>query len=91
MKIPLNLKKHCIKTEIKKIYEKTLSQCLRQHDDKDEILVQILKEILENNDLIFLRGKYPELSGGDIDISLVIKNNQEKYFEIDSTRSIVLK
>jgi hypothetical protein len=88
-KIDLDLSKHCIKTEIKKQYEKKLSLCLKNKaDEETENLVEILKEILETKDLVALRGEYKELSGkSDVKAELFI-GKDEIYVLIDGSKKI---
>jgi len=88
-KISLDLSKHCIKTEIKKQYEKKLSFCLKNKaDEETEDMVEILREILETKDLVALRGKYRELSGkSDTKAELFIEKD-EIYVLVDGSKKI---
>lgn len=91
MKLYLDLSKHCIKTEMKKQYEKKLSLCLKKKADREtEDLVEILKEILETKDLAGLRGKHAELSGkSDVKAELFIDDN-EVYVLIDDVKKVMI-
>lgn len=65
MELALDLAKHCILTEIKRLYEKEVRNALGQTSSCDPSpLLETLLEILETCDLKALRGRYPELSGG---------------------------
>jgi hypothetical protein len=88
-KLILDLSKHCIKTEIKKQYEKKLSLCLKNKADKEtEAMVEILKEILETKDLTGLRGQHKELSGkSDVKAELFISED-EIYVLVDDDKKI---
>ncbi len=68
MKIVLDLKKHCIQTEIKKQYERCIRDYFsKHHAPEDEsvldIKIEALKFFLEHADFPRLRGQYPELNG----------------------------
>jgi mRNA-degrading endonuclease YafQ of YafQ-DinJ toxin-antitoxin module len=90
-KIELNLKKHCIKTEINKQYEKAVSQCIKKKSDEElENIVESLKNIMENNDLIALRGKYKELAGNtDVKAELYLEDIK-KYIVLNNSEKITL-
>jgi hypothetical protein len=66
MDIPLDLSKHCIHTEIKRLYSKSIGKCLRGslEDDGIEERIETLREALEKFDFGVLRTKYRELGGG---------------------------
>ncbi|MCB9481462.1 MAG: hypothetical protein H6680_06550 [Desulfobacteraceae bacterium] len=88
-KINLDLSKHCIKTEIKKQYEKKLSLCLKNKaDEETEDMVEILREILETKDLAALRGKYRELSGKSDKKAELFIEEDEIYVLIDGSKKI---
>lgn len=67
MDIPLDLSKHCIHTEIKRLYSKTIGTCFRKSAGMDEVedRIETLREALENFDFGALRTKYRELAGGN--------------------------
>lgn len=67
MDIPLDLSKHCIHTEIKRLYSRTIGTCFRKSVDPDgvEDMIETLREALENLDFGTLRTKYRELAGGN--------------------------
>jgi len=66
MKILLNLSKHCIETEAKRIYEESLMQYFKVSDSKRPELeekIEGLKNFLEYSDFNHLRSSHPALSG----------------------------
>jgi hypothetical protein len=62
----LDLRHHCIATEIRRRYSKCLSGCLRGGavSDETERELELLKKALETMDFPVLRSTYTELSGG---------------------------
>lgn len=68
MKIPLNLSKHCIETEAKRIYEESLAQYFKATDSKRaelEEIIEGLKNFLERTDFKHLRSLHPSLAGAE--------------------------
>jgi len=65
MNIKLNLRQHCIETEIKKCYHRSVSQYFNSDKNKEllEEQIEMLKTALEQFDFPRLRSKYPELAG----------------------------
>lgn len=70
MEIQLDLRKHCIATEVKKRYNKSVSSILKRSGSLtsgDETFleesIELLKTALENLDFPWLRTRYPELAG----------------------------
>ena len=65
MKIKLNLKKHCVETELKRLYNRSLSQYFKPGSNQKQIekILDVIKTVLENSNISNLRSKYPELSG----------------------------
>ena len=73
MKIKLDLKKHCIETELKRLYNQSLSQYFKpgSNPKQTEETIDVIKSVLENSNISKLRSKYPELSGNsEADIAL---------------------
>jgi len=63
--VDLDLRNHCIATEIKKRYNVTLSTFLKSrpgHEPPEEE-IELLKQALETLDFPALRSRYPELAG----------------------------
>jgi hypothetical protein len=72
VKIKLNLSRHCIETETKRLYNQSVFKYFKA-DDKDHIekQIEILKHALQTLDFGKLRSAYPELAGRcDDDIEL---------------------
>ena len=65
MGIKLNLQKHCIETEIKRLYNQSLSEFFIANSDKNmlEKRISILQYALEHFDFPYLRRTYIELAG----------------------------
>lgn len=66
MKILLDLSKHCIETEAKRIYEKSLTQYFKVPDSKRpglEEKIEGLRNFLEYSDFSHLRSSHPSLAG----------------------------
>lgn len=89
MKIVLNLKKHCIETEIKRRYNHSLSQYFKADADKEVLEQEIgmLKTALENFDFPALRsghkalagnsGAMVELVGSDTGLPLIVVDGEK--------------
>ena len=66
IEITLDLSRHCVQTEIKRIYNRLLAACLKSPDG-DELIekrLELLKQALEVWDFPALRAGYRELAGG---------------------------
>ena len=65
MNINLNLSRHCIETEVKRLYNKCITQYFKHDTDKKQLEkhIKVLKELLENCNFAKLRSVYPELGG----------------------------
>ena len=63
--IQLDLRRHCIETDIRKQYNQCLSQYFQSSDDRHliEQRISLLKHALETLDFRQLRNKHPELCG----------------------------
>ncbi|QTA93083.1 hypothetical protein [Desulfonema magnum] len=83
MEISINLSKHCIETEAKKLYNRCLSQYFRADADLERLeqKIDILKTILEEFDFPRLRSRYPELAG-DREAEVFISKNNENQIVI---------
>ncbi len=64
----LNLKRHCIESEIKRIYEKLILSFFRTKEFKEktdiEKQIAFFERLLKDLDFGYLRSSYPPLSGG---------------------------
>ncbi len=65
VKIRLDLSRHCIETEIKRLYNRSVALYFKDQANKQEleIRIEVLKEALERLDFPFLRSRHPILSG----------------------------
>ena len=65
MDLRLDLSQHCIATEVKKRYNKALSNYFKRKGDASllESEISILKDALEHLDFPGMRARYPQLSG----------------------------
>jgi len=78
MKIKLNLSKHCIQTEAKRLYNQLISDYFRAGAESSRLekKIEILKTVLEKCDFPRLRSMYPELAGNcSNDVTLSIDNH----------------
>lgn len=66
LKIQLDLSRHCIETEFKRLYNRSVANYFKSKHNKQEleIRIDVLKNALERVDFSFLRSHYPILSGG---------------------------
>jgi len=64
MVFKLSLKNHCIQTELKRLYNKKLSQYFKNPSKDLAQEIETLKQLLENLDFSSLRSKFKELAGG---------------------------
>ena len=78
MKIKLNLKKHCIETELKRLYNRNLSQYFKPGCNQKQIekIIDVIKTVLENSNISNLRSKYPELSGNS-EANILLKTDRQ--------------
>lgn len=65
LKIRLDLSRHCIEAEIKRLYNRTVSRYFKDRPGGQEIEIQIdvLKQALEQLDFPDLRSRHPILAG----------------------------
>ncbi len=66
LSIKLDLRRHCVLTDIKRRYEQVLARTLRaggQNPAQDDPL-EYSKAALDHGDLVRLRGEIPELNAG---------------------------
>ncbi|MFO7839314.1 MAG: hypothetical protein R6X08_07435 [Desulfosalsimonadaceae bacterium] len=81
MKMKLDLSRHCIETEMKRQYNKALSQYFKAKTDADrqplEARIDMLQKGLENFDFNRLRAGYPELRG-DIEAEISLASQEEE-------------
>jgi len=75
MEIKLDLSRHCIETEIGRIYNQALSSYFKSAGDRngEEQIISITKEALESFDFLKLRSRHPALSGQTADHVVLVK------------------
>jgi hypothetical protein len=75
MEIKLDLSKHCIETEIGRIFNQALSSYFRSTEDRSSLeqIISLTKEALETIDFLALRSDHPALSGQTSDHVALIK------------------
>jgi len=85
MIITLNLNKHCIQTEIKRQYNKLISEYFKsdpsENKDMIEAKIDLFQHALEDLDFGRLRSRYPELNGGGSD-DIVLSAGSDKQLTI---------
>lgn len=66
MKISLDLSTHCIETEIRRVYNRTLSAYFKTDADREalEKTLRLAETALQRFDFQHLRHTYPDLLGG---------------------------
>jgi len=79
MKIKLNLTRHCIETETKRLYNQSVLKYFKANDkDQIEKQIEILQHALQTLDFGKLRSTYPELTGHcDDHVELTINDNNQ--------------
>ncbi len=85
--VKLDLSKHCIETEIRRLYNRRLSDYikLKRGDGQLETDIEMLKAALESLDFPKLRSGYRELAGhkGNSAIELAVKGDGRVAIIID--------
>jgi hypothetical protein len=79
LKINLNLRKHCIETEIRRLYNRSVSEYFKSGRDKERLEKKIdaLKTLLEKSDFNRLRSSCSELAGhSDAETVLLIEDDR---------------
>ena len=74
VQIALDLRRHCIETEIKRLYNRKVSRYFKQAEDREQLEaeIELLKTALETFDFGRLRSEHPPLAG-KCDCSVVLK------------------
>ena len=92
MKIQLNLSKHCIQTETKRLYNQSVSEYFKKGSDIQglEKHIEILKTILEKCDFPRLRSKHPELAGNYTGEASILIDDQSRIVILVSGKAIDL-
>jgi len=73
IQIELNLSRHCIATEVKRLHNRRISDYFKGRGEKGvlETEIYLLARALEELDLPALRGHHPRLAGGE-SVSVVL-------------------
>ncbi|MCG6909538.1 MAG: hypothetical protein LJE94_05375 [Deltaproteobacteria bacterium] len=82
VKIRLDLSRHCVETEIKRLYNRNVSRYFKNRLGRQDIEIQIdlLKQALEQLDFPNLRSRHPILAGnveGDIFLGVDADGNMQ--------------
>ncbi len=76
--IKLDLSRHCIQTELKRLYNKKIYKYFKAPKRELELEIEILKKLLERLDFTYLRSKFIEFRGGyDGEIYLEVIDGKE--------------
>ncbi|MBL0716775.1 MAG: hypothetical protein JJV89_01890 [Desulfosarcina sp.] len=88
MYIKLNLGKHCIETEIKKLHDQSIFQYFKSNENREKIekRLDILEMALERLNCSKLRSTYTELAGHNSDDIRLSKEKGELVIRINGAR-----
>jgi len=73
IRLPLDLAKHCIETEIKAQHNQALFAYFLEDADREHLeqIIELTKSALKHLDFPRLRSEYPQLAGGaEVDVAL---------------------
>ena len=83
----LDLSKHCIQTEIRRLYNRSISKYFKLEREDPQLAadIELLKMALEKLDFPYLRSKYPDLAGGqgDSEVELAVDTDGGVTIRID--------
>ncbi|MDI6797775.1 MAG: hypothetical protein QMD09_12560 [Desulfatibacillaceae bacterium] len=83
MEILLNLSRHCIETQAKKVYEQELGRYFKAGPENRPLLeerIGLLKNFLEKVDFGDLRSRHPALSGGSQQTAALVADSGKSGF-----------
>ena len=88
MEIKLCLSKHCIETEIGRIFNQALSSYFNSTEDRSSLeqIITLTQEALETFDFLKLRSDYPALSGQTTDHVILAKTKGRPYILLNDRR-----
>lgn len=89
MRLNLNLDNHCVETEIRRIYNARVGECLKngRFSVDDGQIIEVLKTVLETMDFPRLRSACRELAGGSgRDTMLVLGGDRRLWIEVNNKR-----
>jgi hypothetical protein len=81
MRIPLDLSRHCIETELRRRHERAVAEALRPAADLDRLEAEIflLRSALEGLDFRRLRADHPSLNAeSQADVALEISGDRRR-------------
>lgn len=86
MIIHLNLRNHCIETEIRQIHNRCMVSYFKNPDDRNELseTIEVLVQVMADWNFPALRSTYPELAGGgDLPVQLIADDPEQVTLRID--------
>lgn len=86
MIIDLNLRRHCIETEIRQIHNRCMMSYFKNPDDRNRLsaTIEILDLVMADWNFPALRSAYPELAGGgDSPVQLIAECPEQATLRIN--------
>jgi hypothetical protein len=83
MEILLDLSRHCIETQAKKVYEQELGRYFKAGPENRPLLeqrIELLKNFLEGVDFGDLRARHPALSGNNPEAAVLLGDSGSSGF-----------
>ena len=83
MKLELNMREHCVETELKQLYNRSLSEYFKPGSNQEQLekIIDVLKTVLENSNFSNLRSTYPELAGKS-EANIVLTTDRQDHVVI---------
>ena len=90
VQIPLDLSAHCIQAEIKRLYKRQLTVCLKssKNDSLAENKLELLRHALETGDFPTLRAEHRALAGGHNNEAFLLADDNGRLFIMLNDRTI---
>lgn len=88
MDIKLDLNKHCIETEIKRLHNRIISQYFKSNGNKAKLeeRLELLQKALEELNFGKLRSTYVELAGHNNDVITLSKEENQLVIRINGIK-----
>jgi hypothetical protein len=90
MRISLDLRRHCIETEIRRIYNRSISEFFKTEESERPALerrIELLEQALKTLDFNFLRSTYPPLAGGaESEVTLGAASEGDLFLILDGEK-----
>jgi len=87
LRIPLDLRKHCIETEIKRLHNQSIGAYFKADANEKPALeprIELLEKALKTFDFDHLRSTYPPMAGGgEADVALVSEPDNDLCLFVD--------